>query len=34
MIRKIIYFQDVRENWSHSKFFIGKNRVIAKALGK
>jgi len=26
-------FKDVRENWSHSKFFIGKNRVIAKALG-
>jgi len=25
--------KDVRETWSHSKFFIGKNRVIAKALG-
>ena len=23
----------VREAWSHSKFFIGKNRVLAKALG-
>ena len=23
----------VREQWSHSKFFIGKNRVLAKALG-
>jgi len=23
----------VRDHWSHSKFFIGKNRVIAKALG-
>ena len=23
----------VRDNWSHSKFFIGKNRVMAKALG-
>ncbi|XP_023325449.1 mRNA turnover protein 4 homolog [Eurytemora carolleeae] len=26
--------KDVREKWSHSKFFIGKNRVVAKALGK
>ena len=25
--------KDVRGKWSHSKFFIGKNRVIAKALG-
>merc|ERR1719192_1313779 len=25
--------KEVREKWSHSKFFIGKNRVIAKALG-
>jgi mRNA turnover protein 4 len=25
--------KDVREKWKHSKFFIGKNRVIAKALG-
>ena len=23
----------VREKWSHSKFFIGKNRVLSKALG-
>ena len=23
----------VREHWSHSKIFIGKNRVLAKALG-
>ena len=23
----------VREKWSHSKMFIGKNRVLAKALG-
>jgi len=23
----------VRESWSHSKFFIGKNRVLSKALG-
>ena len=23
----------VRNHWSHSKFFIGKNRVLAKALG-
>jgi len=23
----------VRDHWSHSKFFIGKNRVLAKALG-
>ena len=23
----------VRDQWSHSKFFIGKNRVLAKALG-
>merc|ERR1712147_599585 len=23
----------VRDEWSHSKFFIGKNRVLAKALG-
>merc|ERR1719347_2282757 len=23
----------VRDAWSHSKFFIGKNRVLAKALG-
>jgi len=23
----------VRETWSHSKFFIGKNRVLMKALG-
>jgi len=26
--------KDVREKWKHSKFFIGKNRVIAKAMGK
>eukprot|EP00088_Acartia_fossae_P041060 TRINITY_DN42936_c0_g1_i1.p1 TRINITY_DN42936_c0_g1~~TRINITY_DN42936_c0_g1_i1.p1 ORF type:complete len:242 (+),score=72.95 TRINITY_DN42936_c0_g1_i1:37-762(+) len=25
--------KEVREHWNHSKFFIGKNRVIAKALG-
>jgi len=25
--------KDVREKWNHSRFFIGKNRVIAKALG-
>jgi len=25
--------KSVRESWSHSKFFIGKNRVISKALG-
>jgi len=25
--------KDVRGKWGHSKFFIGKNRVIAKALG-
>jgi len=25
--------KEVRGKWSHSKFFIGKNRVIAKALG-
>ena len=25
--------KNVREQWSHSKFFIGKNKVLAKALG-
>ena len=25
--------KSVRESWSHSKFFIGKNRVLSKALG-
>eukprot|EP00088_Acartia_fossae_P048012 TRINITY_DN5222_c0_g1_i5.p1 TRINITY_DN5222_c0_g1~~TRINITY_DN5222_c0_g1_i5.p1 ORF type:complete len:239 (+),score=50.88 TRINITY_DN5222_c0_g1_i5:41-757(+) len=25
--------KEVREHWNHSKIFIGKNRVIAKALG-
>ena len=25
--------KEVREKWNHSKFFIGKNRVVAKALG-
>ena len=25
--------KSVREQWSHSKFFIGKNKVLAKALG-
>jgi len=29
-----IKMKEVRESWNHSKFFIGKNRVIAKALGK
>nr|ALS04822.1 mRNA turnover 4-like protein [Pseudodiaptomus poplesia] len=26
--------KEVRDKWNHSKFFIGRNRVIAKALGK
>jgi len=26
--------KEVRDKWNHSKFFIGKNRVVAKALGK
>ena len=25
--------KSVRESWSHSKFFLGKNKVMAKALG-
>jgi len=25
--------KDVRDHWKHSKIFIGKNRVISKALG-
>ena len=30
-----IHFQQVREDWkSHSKFFMGKNRVMALALGR
>ena len=28
-----IKLKAVRESWSHSKFFIGKNRVLRKALG-
>jgi mRNA turnover protein 4 len=28
-----IKLKAVRESWSHSKFFIGKNRVLSKALG-
>merc|ERR1712168_677891 len=30
-----IHFQQVRESWKeHSKFFLGKNRVMALALGR
>jgi len=29
-----IKLKSVRETWSHSKFFLGKNKVMAKALGK
>lgn len=26
--------KDVRSQWKHSRFFLGKNKVMAKALGK
>lgn len=26
--------KELREQWNHSKFFMGKNRVMSKALGK
>ena len=30
-----LHFQQVRESWKeHSKFFLGKNRVMALALGR
>ena len=30
-----VHLKDLRENkWSHSQFFLGKNRVMALALGK
>jgi len=29
-----IKLKSVRDTWSHSKFFLGKNKVMAKALGK
>ncbi|XP_014675044.1 PREDICTED: mRNA turnover protein 4 homolog [Priapulus caudatus] len=28
------YLKDLREDWNHSRFFLGKNRVVAFALGK
>ena len=30
-----LHFQHVRDSWkTHSKFFLGKNRVMALALGR
>ena len=30
-----LHFQQVRQSWQeHSKFFLGKNRVMALALGR